>query len=168
MAIAAKKKQYKLELSSVLQALDRRDLFFYSGLSDEEKKSYVPLILMRYMSSLTDQSANTAYALIATNDIVNIGFWDLSKHPELQHMQLCVAGLGGKQYRPWMATKRTSSRTGKINQWLESLFPDLNNNELDLIKDSHDLSSWTILVKESGEPDNIVKDLIDAWKKQKA
>ena len=68
----AAKKQYKLDLMSVLQALDRGDKGFYNGLTDEEKKGYAPIVLMRYMSSLTDQSKNSAYAVLITNDFVNL------------------------------------------------------------------------------------------------
>ena len=161
----AAKKSYKLDLTAVLQAIDRKDLRFYSNLSDEEKKGYSPLILMRFMSSLTDQNRNAAYAVIAANDLVNMGFWTLSKHPELQHMLMCMAGLGGKQYRPWLATKR-SKRSGKVDEWLMERFPDINEDELSLIKGSHDLESWKEFVKGSGEPDSRVKELVEAWKKK--
>ena len=36
----------KLNLDSVLQALDRQDLDYYTNLTDEEKKAYSPFILM--------------------------------------------------------------------------------------------------------------------------
>ena len=163
----AAKKTYKLDLSTVLQALDRKDLDFYANLSEEEKKAYVPLVLMRYMSSLTDQSRMTAYAVIATNDLVNIGFWELSKHPELQHLLLCLTGLGGKQYRPWLASKR-KRKSNKIDDWLLERFPDLNEDELVLFKSNYDTKSWAAFVKSSGVDDSEVKEMVDAWKKTEA
>ena len=48
-------KKYKLDLKSALAALDRGDLDWYSRLTDDEKKGYTPLVLMRYMSSLNNQ-----------------------------------------------------------------------------------------------------------------
>jgi hypothetical protein len=163
----AVKKTYKLDLNTVLQALDRKDLGFYSRLSEEEKKAYVPLVLMRYMSSLTDQSKMAAYAVIATNDLVNIGFWELSKHPELQHQLLCLTGLGGKQYRTWLSAKR-KKKSNKIDDWLLERLPEMNDDELSLFKSEHDTKSWTTFVKGSGVSDAEVKDLIDAWKKNEA
>jgi len=160
----AAKKGHKLDLTAVLQAIDRQDLNWYEGLSDEEKKSYAPLVLMRFMSSLTDQNRNAAYAVLATNDLVNIGFWAMSKHPELQHKLLCLAGLGGKQYRPWLATKK-GRKSDKVSEWLQGLFPDLNDDELSLIKSQHDAKSWARFVKGSGASDKQVKDLVEAWKK---
>lgn len=163
----AAKKTYKLDLASVLQAIDRRDLSFYSGLSDEEKKAYAPLVLMRYMSSLTDQNRNSPYAILATNDLVNIGFWNLSKHPELQHMLLCLAGLGGKQYRPWLPIKR-SRKTNKIDSWLFERMPNLNEDELLIFKSNFGIKEWTDFVKSTGASDAEVKELVDAWKKKEA
>lgn len=163
----AAKGSYKLDLTSVLQSLDRQDFGYYERLTEEERKGYVPLVLMRYMSSLADQNRNAGYAVIATNDLVNIGFWNLSKHPELQHKLLCLAGIGGKQYRPWLASKR-SKRTGKIDEWLSEIFPHLNGDEIDLLKASHDAKSWTEFVKSSGIPDSKVKELVEAWKKKQA
>jgi hypothetical protein len=161
----AAKRQYKLDLTAVLQAIDNGDFEFYSRLTEEEKKGYAPLVLMRYMSSLTDQSKNSAYAVIVTNEFANIGFWNISKHPELQHLTLCVAGLGGKQYRPWIPSKR-AKKVGKIDDWLLERFPEMNEDELNIFKSSYDAKSWASFVKESGVPDQEVKEMIEAWKKQ--
>lgn len=159
--------QRKLDLGLVLNALDRRDLQFYSRLTDDDKKHYSPYMLLHYMSSVTDQSEMTDYAVIATNDLVNIGFWNLGKHPELSHLLLCVAGLGSKQYRPWLTTKKKKSSSNIIiDTWLIEQNPDLNDDELGIIKSGYDIKSWTELVKTSGVNDEKVKELIAAWKKQ--
>lgn len=160
------KNSHKLDLKVVLNALDRKDRDFYSKLSDHEKKAYVPLVLMRYMSSLTDQSTMNSYAVIATNDLVNIGFWPLSAYPDLQHQLLCMAGIGGKQYRPWIPPSKKRS-SGKINEFILGLFPSMNDDELSIFKSSFDTDSWTEFVMSSGISDKETKDLISAWKKQK-
>lgn len=159
------KKTYKLDLSVVLNAIDRRDLEFYDRLSDEDKKSYQPLVLMRYMSSLKDQNANSSYAILATNDLVNIGFWNLSNYKDLQHLLLCVSGLGKQQYRPWVSLTR-KSKSNKINEWLYRQYPQLNEQEIEIIKDNYDLDSWKQFLKDSGLSDAEMKELVDAWKKQ--
>lgn len=160
------KKSYKLDLKVVLNALDRSDRNFYNNLSEEERKAYHPLVIMRYMSSLTDQSSQNLYAVMATNDLVNIGFWALSKHPELQHQLLCMTGIGGKQYRPWIPPSKKRS-SGKINEFILGIFPEMNEDELNIFKSGHDTESWTSFVKSSGASDKETKELIDAWKKQK-
>ena len=159
-------KTYKLDLTVVLNAIDRKNYNFYNNLTDEERKSYTPLIYMRYLSSLADQNPNAAYAVIATNDIVNIGFWNLSKHPELQHKLLCLSSLGTNQYHPWISSSKKRKKGGKIIEWLAEQYPELNEDELELIKSSFDTESWTSFVKQSGATDSEVKQLTDAWKKQ--
>lgn len=158
------KKTYKLDLTAVLSAIDRQDFNFYNRLSEEEKKSYVPLILMRYMSSLTDQNQNTAYAILATNDLVNVGFWNLSKHVELQHMLLCLTGLGKKQYRTWLPNKK-SKKSNKISQWLSEQNPELNETEINIMISKFSKESWESYLKDFGLDDKEVKELTDAWKK---
>ena len=166
--MAAKKPaNNKLDLSAVLQAIDRRDMDYYSRLTDAEKKAYVPLVLMRYMSSLNDQNNYASYAVIATNDLVNIGFWNLSKHQELQHKLLCLAGIGGKQYRPWISVKKGKNKN-KLDSWILSQYPHLNEIEVSLFKSSHTLESWKDLIKSSGVDDAEMKELIETWKKHES
>mgnify|MGYP003336767267 FL=1 len=157
-------KKYKLALNEVLNAIDKRDLDYYSRLTAEEQKSYTPLVLMRYMSSLTDQHPHAAYAVMATNDITNIGFWTLAKHPELQHKLLCLAGLGPKTYRPWIAAK--GKKSNKIQDWLQEQYPHLNRDEIDIIINNHTQDTWIDFIKTSGISDAEVKEMTAAWKKQ--
>jgi hypothetical protein len=163
--MAQKSKKHGLELSKVLNELDSGNKRFYRDLSDEEKKSYVPLVLMRYMSSLGDQSKNQAYAIIAANDLVNIGFWQLSKHPELQHLLLCLTGLGSKQYRPWISNKSRSSKTKILDELLLELHPGINQDELQIIKSSFDDKSLKRLCHSAGKSDQETKALMEDFKK---
>lgn len=158
------KKPHKLDLTAVLNALDKQDLNFYQRLSEDEKKSYVPLILMRYMSSLSDQNANSAYALLATNDLVNIGFWNLSKHQELQHLLLCLTGLGKKQYRTWLPMKK-SKKSSKLVKWISEQNPEYNEVELDIFISKFTKDTWATYLKDFGMDDKEVKELVEAWKK---
>ena len=165
IGMAQEKKKYKLELSTVLAELDRGNKNFYNTLTPEEKKAYVPLILMRYMSSLGDQSRNKEYAIIATNDLVNIGFWQLSKYPDLQHLLLCVASLGSKQYHQWIPNKSKVSKTPAIDQFFIDLYPDINEQELAILKQTHDKDSFKQLLYDAGKSEAEIKTLMEEWKK---
>ena len=67
-------------------------------MSDDEKKKYAAVVLMRFMSSAPNQGGLHDFHLNAINDVVNENFWALSKHPELQHMLMSVCGIGKKQF----------------------------------------------------------------------
>ena len=126
--------QYKLEMKTVLSSVDRQQLDFYERLSDEEKKAYSPFVIMRYMSSLANRDPAQMYSILATNDLVNVGFSDLNKHPELQHKLLCCAGTGGKQYRPWIPVhKGKRGQQNAVIKFLAEIYPQCNSTELDIM-----------------------------------
>ncbi len=160
-------KKHKLDLFKVvLPALDRGDKDFYNTLTPDEKKEIAPLILMRWMSFLGDQSNKKEWAILAVNDLVNIGFWQLSKnHKELQWLLLCVGSLGTKQYHQWVPAKSRKGETGAINDFLRELYPTANNIELSILKQNHDKDSFKQLLYDAGKSDQEVKVLMEEWKK---
>jgi len=157
----------KLDLTTVLNVLDTGDKNYYSNLSDEDKKLYTPLVLMRYMSSLPNQSEYKEYCLMAVNDLVNIGFWTLSKnHTELQHLLLCITGTKKrKQYRQWIPNKRAASKSKSIDDFLIEMNPGINQDELEILKSGYDEKSFKQLLLDSGISDQRVKSLHDDFKK---
>ncbi len=164
--MAAKTKEYKLDLfKQVLPSIDKADKNFYNNLSDDEKKAYTPLVIMRYMSLLSDQNKDAANQLLLVNYVVNIGFWSLTKHTELLHLLLCTAGLGTKQYHPWLSTKGKQSKTKELDQFLLELNPGINDIELNILKSLYNKESILQLAKDSGKSDREIKVITDDAKK---
>lgn len=155
----------KLNLDTVLQAIDRKDLNFYDRLTDEEKKAYSPFILMRYMSSLGPQSDLAAYAVLAANDIINNGIFSLGKHPELQHKLMCLTGTGRKQYRPYIGSKGKSTSSKVIDEFLIGLYPTINETELNILKSQHDKDTLQKLGEDAGLSKAEIKELVEDAKK---
>lgn len=158
-------KEYKLDLSKTLLALDCGNKNYYIHLTDEEKKSYSPLLLMRYMSSLSDQNHDAAGNIMLVNYIVNIGFWSLSKHPELLHLLLCTVGSGRKQYHQWIPLKSKQTKSKFVDDFLLELYPGMNTDELNIMRASHDISSIKSLAIEAGKSDSEIKVLVENAKK---
>jgi hypothetical protein len=162
-----KKREYKLDLIKVLNVLDNSDKLFFDQLTTEEKNAYAPVVLMRYMSSLGDQNMNKYWAILATNDLVNIGFWTLSKYPDLQHLLLCITGTGKKQYRPWIAASSKKRKTNKLDMFWYDMYPDINNAELNILKMQYsDINQFKKLIEYSGLTDQEIKELLVDFKKQ--
>lgn len=161
------KKKHKLDLFNViLPALDKGDKNFYKSLTPEEQKEISPLILMRWMSLLGDQSTKKEWAILAVNDLVNIGFWELSKnHKELQWLLLCVGSLGTKQYHQWVPIKSRKGENSVIGQFFRELYPDINDMELSILKQNYDKDSFKQLLYDAGKSDQEVKSLMEEWKK---
>lgn len=164
----AEKKPHKLDLfGTVLPAIDRRQRDFYTNLEPDEKKAYTALIAMRAMSLSGDQSARRADQVLIVNDIVNIGFWELGKHPELQHMLLCITGSGSKQYHPWVPAKNNKSRNKLIDNFFLEMYPGINDTELTILKSQYDAKGIRELAKDAGKSDAEAKQLYEDAKKHK-
>lgn len=129
--------QKMLPLAQVLNALDRRDKEYYERLSDEDKKAFAPYILLRYASNVESDQFFTEHYVTTTNELVNINYWQLAKHPKLLWMLFSMVGAYQPQRHPWL--KATSSRNAKksdTQQALSELYPLLNDSELDLLEQS--------------------------------
>lgn len=162
----AEKKERKLDLfGTVLPAIDRRQFDFYDKLELDEKKAYTTLIAMRAMSLSGDQSARRVEQILYVNDLVNVGFWELSKHPELQHKLLCLSGGGAKQYHPWVAVKSAKGKKKSVDALFLELYPGINETELEILKSQYDAKGIRELAKDAGRSDAEAKQLYEDAKK---
>lgn len=157
------KKEYKLNIfDKVLPAIDKKEFNFYESLTDDEKKSYPAVILMRAMSSLGDQNQYKETQLLLINDLVNIGFWQLSKHhTSLQHLLMCITGAGTKQYHPWIASKNKVSKTELVDNFLKELHPGCNKTELEILKSQHTSKTIKELALNFGKSESEAKMLAE-------
>jgi hypothetical protein len=73
----------KIDLKSMLGAVDRRNKEFYSQLSDEQKKEFSPFMVMRWTSSIKGSKQLQEHYLELTNEFLNKDFSVLYKHKEL-------------------------------------------------------------------------------------
>lgn len=157
MKKTAKKVEYKLDLAKTLLALDLNDKNFYATLTDSEKKGYVALNLMRYMSSV-NQASKMPQAILFANDIVNIGFWQLSKHQELQHLLLSICGFGSKQFHPWLGSKN-GKQTSKLDKLLKQQWPSLSDQELEILKNKNTKQELLEFCKDLALDDKQIKEI---------
>ncbi|MFA5489228.1 MAG: hypothetical protein WC284_08420 [Candidimonas sp.] len=130
MAEKKKDKKYKLEIKDVLESIDRRDKNFYSNLSDEDKKGFVPFTALRFCSSVSGSKDITDYHLLATNEI-NKHFFELTSHPDLQWKLLTVVGLGTKQYHNWIGPMKRSKTSSMISELVRQIYPWWTDDEID-------------------------------------
>jgi hypothetical protein len=91
-------KKFSLDIFDLLGKLNSRGSGdIYAKLSDDEKKGFAPLIVMRWMSGTSDERQ-----IMLLNEFVNPYVFALAKHPHLLMKLLQVA----------------SSKTPKRYQWL--------------------------------------------------
>lgn len=159
------KRSYKLDIMTVLEAADRGIKDFYNNLTEEEQKAFAPRVLIRWLSTVSDKSNHKEYAILATNDLVNLGMWSLSKHPELIWLLMTVAGTGKKQYHQWIPMSKGASSTPKLDQLITQVWPHTNSQEQQMLKKLRSNEQWRELAQDSGWDDKQIKDLVNELKK---
>ena len=159
------KRSYKLDIMTVLEAADRGIKDFYNNLTEEEQKAFAPRVLIRWLSTVSDKSNHKEYAILATNDLVNLGMWSLSKHPELIWLLMTVAGTGKKQYHQWIPMSKGASSTPKLDQLITQVWPHTNSQEQQMLKKLRSNEQWRELAQDNGWDDKQIKDLVNELKK---
>lgn len=125
-----------------MAAIDLRKFNWYENLTEEDrdevnKKMW---IFQRWASSVSANvySINEHY-LTLMNDLVNVNFNDLTKHPELQIRLMQCVGLGTSQEHPWikpMKKKKDTSGNKKLFKYYVQIFPSMNDDEIAFMMDS--------------------------------
>ena len=122
-----------LDIKRTLKALDTKDYDFYSNLTDEEKKSFSPYVLMRYSSNVSGQDQDIEEWFVeTTNERVNKHHWDLSKnHKELLWKLFATTGAGISCYHPYLAAGK-KSKANKIEKLLAEIYPARKMSDIKL------------------------------------
>ena len=148
----------KLTIKEEMRAIDQRDTGWWDTLTEEEQKKVSPWVLMRYTSACdTNHDQIRDHYLTLTNDLVNVQFNTLRHHPQLQQRLLQVVGIGKTQYHPWIAPGKRQKKD-KVADWLLSIYPHLNDDELDILLES-DKKEIVALAESAGMSDKDIKAL---------
>lgn len=154
--MAAKKKKISLPIKDQMQAIDRNDFDFYSRLDEEHKKAFSPWITMRCASSA--QGLAAYHYLLMVNDIVNVDFSLLKKHPELQWKLLAVCGQGSNVYHPWVAPIKRQKKS-KLAEFLSKRYPTLSKEETTLLVSINSEDEIKALARDMGLDEKEIKEL---------
>lgn len=160
------KKKPALDIFRTLEAIDRKDKSYYANLTEDEKKGFAPPVVMRWLSGVSDKSGLSEYYTVMTNEIVNIGFWELSKHPELQYLLMTLVGCGKKQGHQWIAGPK-KAKTRKVDELFRMKFPNVNDKELDILWEINSTDSVRQLAIDFGFDDKQIKEMVEEYKSVK-
>jgi hypothetical protein len=153
---SAKTKQYKNDLfGSVIPALDRCDLKYYSKLNDEQKKDISIWVLTRWMSST---SVTPAEQLANVNTVINTSSKFLNKHKELQWMLLAITGPGRPVRHQWIDAPK-GTKKNRIEEAILTRFPLLRTEELELFLKINSEEDLVQLFKDNGYDDKTIKEI---------
>jgi hypothetical protein len=147
-----------------MTALDRRNFTWYSELSEEDQKSLSMYVMMRYAASTNSNVTEiNEHYLTMVNELVNVNFNDMRKHPELQWRLLQCAAIGTTQFHQWIAPmkrKKDKSKNPKLFAFYETKYPHFNDDEIETLIKMQDKDDIRELLKEHGLGDKEIKALL--------
>lgn len=151
----------KLTIKDETAAIDMGARDLWDNFTEDQKKQISFFLLNRYASSIktTDREAQEL-AVFKTNEYFNKYFFNLSKHPKLLWYLVCMTGNGEKIYfHEWIGHKKKSD-DNKFLKVLEQLFPDMKDDELELLATMTDKSEIKEYAKSLGMTDEELKKLV--------
>ena len=149
----------KLSIKQEMAAIDTKDRKWYDSLSAEEEKKVGIWVLMRYTSSVKhDIKEFEEHYLEFTNDIVNVNFNKLAKHPQLQFQLLQALGLGKSMWHPWIAPGK-KGKSSKIAEFFKEHYKQYNDMEIELLLSQYTKDEIKQKLEEFGLDDKKIKEL---------
>lgn len=130
------------DLFGALNALDKKDYNYYDKLTDEQKKKFVPFMLIHFLSSVKGSGDLQGYYVMSTNYHANKYLFNeiIQKHPKLQWLMLCASSPGiGKQFHQYIphikekvAKLREVAKAKDIEEYYKKIY---NKANPDIIKE---------------------------------
>jgi hypothetical protein len=122
-----------LDIKKELHGVDTRNKDMYNNLSDEEKKSFSPYILMRYVSNVQGDTDVQEWFVEMTNELVNKNHWTLSKnHKGLLWKLFAGCGTGAKAYHPYLAAGK-KEKAVKLEKLIAEQNPAMKMSDVKLL-----------------------------------
>ena len=97
--------KHKLDIFRVIENIDLKNQDFFAGLTEEEKKAFHPLVVMRWLTGTRNPAQ-----IVFINSVVNPYVFDLANHKELLYKLMVVCSTGTKQRYSWTKSKKVSTR----------------------------------------------------------
>ena len=137
---------------------DRKNREFYDELTDEERKKFSTYLMLRYGASVEGNADLQEWYLRATNERMNMHFFDLGKHPKLQWLLATTVSPGmGTQRHYWQASKKKEGSNSKAVKFITQLYPHMKQDEVELLADLNTAKELKELAKQSGWADQDIK-----------
>lgn len=115
----------KLDVGRVLSAINSKQVNFYAGLTDEERKAFNPFILLRYTSNALGDRDIQEWFIDRTQTSVNKNYWSVgTQHKELQWLLYSTVGVGAPCRHQYLAAQ-PKTKQDKFVEFLASINPSM-------------------------------------------
>lgn len=148
----------KLDIANEMREFDSKSRMFYRELTDEERKKFSNYVMIRWGSSVSGSQELQEYYVISCNENLNKHFFDINKHPELQW--LCATAVSpdmGIHRHEWIKVKKREGSNNKVEKFLRQIFPNHNDDEIELLAKINDIRDIKSMAREHGWDDKRIK-----------
>lgn len=114
----------------VLPRLDRHDHSLYGSLTEEERKEFHPVVVMRFLSQAPQPYGD--WYLMSANHYANQHLHDIYEHPELQAKLLAACGVGERVNHNWIPNAKRANDDDLV-EYISRFYPRANRMEIDVI-----------------------------------
>ena len=142
----------KLSIANEMTQFDKKDRKFYDELTDEERKKFSNYLMIRWGSAVQGSRELQEFYVIATNQRLNRHFFAVNRHPRLQWLMSTTVSPGlGTQRHVWIAPKKREPGATGIRKQLAELYPQLKDDEVELMSRINDKKDLDAYLKASGQ-----------------
>lgn len=154
------KKQPSIPIHAIMRAMDKKDRDFYVNLTEQQQKDFSSWLMLRYASSA--QGSDAAMHIYLVNELVNLEFASIYKHPELQWLLFTACGSGKLQHHLYIKPPNSKKKKSKQANFVTQIYPNLKADEVALFLSINSVDELKQLAKNHGFTD---KDIGTIFKK---
>jgi hypothetical protein len=125
-----------LAISNEMRQFDLKRRDFFDGLTPEQQKKFSPYLMIRWGSSVEGSRELQEFYVISANERMNRHFFSVNstKHKKLQWLlATTVSPDMGTHRHTWIAPRKRESSRGTTTRLLRELFPNLRDDEIDVL-----------------------------------
>lgn len=146
-------KERALNLFDALGKISTKQRKYYETLSEEERKEFLPVVLMRWLSGTSD-----ARQIYFINEIVNPFVYSLHKHKELLAALMSVSTSGVSQRYSWLkANSKKSTNTPVIVELIKEYYRYTTSQAIDVLPLLEEADILGYASELGRQPDEIAK-----------
>lgn len=139
----------------LIPLLGKGDHRLIAKLTDEQVKAISTFVALKVMSATKGNEAE--YSILAVNEVVNKGFWEMTDHPRLQLMLLCLCATKQK----WKYFPGNLKSDNKVFKYLRTCYPHFKDDEILMVMELSNREELIELALDFGMQDKEMKQ----WKK---
>jgi len=128
----------KIELKEKIAFVDMNVRAAWDEMTEDQRKSLKNeyFILNRYISSVKDNKRDVQeHYVLTVNNYFNKNWNEIQKHPKLLWLLLCMCSWNGEKtfFQEWIGHKKKTGTGGKKLKFLEEIYPNRKQDELELL-----------------------------------